>query len=195
VLVGLLLVVAPGAALVHVLITWVPGKVSLARLCDAVASHNSQLDAVCEQTQVFLDQVDQLRRCRETLAEPSRRAWLPQRDRDVVFDRLAEVFRAERVSLEQMTLDQPGLYAAVSRNNLLACERATIDCTGDYAALAGCLERITQLDLPLRITRLAWSQGQSGLRLTLQLEVPFVPGDALRTALANAAKLEEKDES
>ena len=35
-LIVLLLVVAPGAALTHLLITWVPGKVALARLDHAV---------------------------------------------------------------------------------------------------------------------------------------------------------------
>jgi hypothetical protein len=194
-LIVLLLVVAPGAALTHLLITWLPGKVALARLNGAVKDHTGRLDAVCVQTRVLLEQTDQLERSRAALDDPARRAWLPQRDRDGAFDQLAEAFRAADVSLEQMTLAEPALYAAVSRRNLLACERVTIDCTGDYVALAACLDRLVQLDLPLRITRLGWNHSPPQLRLTLQIEVPFVPDDALRTALADAAKLEDKDES
>jgi len=194
-LIVLLLVVAPGAALTHLLITWVPGRVELARLDHIVRDHTERLDAVCTQTRTLLAQLGQLERSRATLDDPAHRAWLPQRDRDGVFDRLADAFRAADVSLEQMTLAEPALYAAVSRQNLLACERVTVDCTGNYAALAGCLDRLAQLSLPLRITRLGWNQSPPQLRLTLHIEVPFVPDDALRTALAEAAKLEDKNES
>ena len=37
-----------------------------------------------------------------------------------------------------LTLEDPALYAAASRTNLLACERVTVECTGDYAALTAC---------------------------------------------------------
>jgi hypothetical protein len=195
VLIALLLVVAPGAALTHLFVTWVPGRVTLARLDQSVTDHAQRLDTVCTQTHTLREQTAQLQRCRTTLDDPTHRAWLPQRDRDGVFDQLVDAFRADHVSLEQMTLAEPGLYAAVSRQNLLACERVTIDCLGDYAALAACLDRVAQRELPLRITRLVWSHGPGGLRLTLQIQVPFVPDEALRTALADAARLEDKNES
>lgn len=190
-LIVLLLVVAPGAALAHLMLTWLPGKVALAHLNWAVTSHSRQLDAQCARGRELLEQSTQLRLAGAKLDDPARRGWLPQRDRERVFDQLADTFRDEGVSLEQMTLGEPGLYAAASRQNLLACERATIDCLGEYAALTRCLDRLVQLDWPLRITSLTWCQHAPGVRLTLQVEVPFVPDDALRTALADAAKLED----
>jgi hypothetical protein len=206
VLIVLLLGVAPGAALAHLLITWVPGRVMLARLDRTVRDGSGRLDALCAQNRALGEQSGQLERARAELDEPGHRAWLPRRDRDGVFDRLAEAFRDDHVSLEQMTFGEPGLYAAVDRRLLLACERVTINCSGDYAALARCLDRVAALGspgapgsstygLPLRITRLAWISNTSALRLTLQLEVPFAPDEALRTALAEAARLGDTHES
>ena len=194
-LVVLLLVVAPSAALTHLLITWLPGRVVLAHLDNAVQNDTGRLDALCAHNRTLIEQAGQLERARAGLDQAGQRAWLLQRDRDGVFDQLANAFRDERVSLDQMTFAEPSLYAAVSRRLLLACERITIDCTGDYAALTGCLDRVARLDLPLRPTRLAWVRKESGLRLTLQVEVPFVPDEALRTALADAARLEDKNDS
>jgi hypothetical protein len=201
-LIALLLVVAPGAALTHLLVTWVPGRVLLASLNRTVQFDAGRLDALCAQNRTLLEQTGRLEISRAALDDPARRAWLPQRDRDGVFDQLADAFRDERVSLEQMTFAEPRLYAALSRRLLLACERITIDCTGDYAALTACLDRVAALGsagaspgLPLRTTRLGWVSSGPVLRLTLQIEVPFVPDDALRTALADAAKLEDKNES
>ncbi len=194
-LIVLLLIVAPGAALTHLLITWVPGRVVLARLNSAVRDDAGRLDTLCARTRTLVEQTGQLERDRAGLDDPARRAWLPERDRDGVFDQLADAFRDERVSLEQMTFAEPSLYAALSRRLLLACERVTIDCTGEYSALTACLDRVAGVDLPLRTTRLAWTSSGPVLRLTLQVEIPFVPDDALRTALADAAKLEDKNES
>jgi hypothetical protein len=194
-LVAALLVAAPGAALAHLLYIWLPQRVIVARLNWTTTAQAARLDAVCARTRAVLDQTIELQRCSAALRDPARRAWLPERDRAGVFDRLADNFRADRVSLEQMTMDEPGLYAAVGRSNLLACERVTVHCTGDYAALTECLDRLRGLELPLRITRMTWSGETIPLRLVLQIEVPFVPDDALRTTLADAARLEDQHES
>jgi hypothetical protein len=80
----------------------------------------------------------------------------------------------------------------VDRNNLLACERINIECTGAYAELAACLDRISALDLPVRMTRLVWSVSDDQLRLNLNADVPFVPDTNLRKQLADAARLPEE---
>ena len=105
---------------------------------------------------------------------------------------MAEAFAAGHAALEHLTLEDPALYAAASRTNLLACERVTVECTGDYAALTACLDRIAGLDLPLRIAHLTWGPSGSNLSLALRIDVPFVPDATLGAALANAAKIEEQ---
>ncbi|MBU0616418.1 MAG: hypothetical protein KKI02_01740, partial [Planctomycetes bacterium] len=49
ILIALLLVAAPGAALAHVLLTWVPRQVALARLDREVTRERQRLDANLEQ--------------------------------------------------------------------------------------------------------------------------------------------------
>ena len=194
VLVVLLVVVAPGAALAHLLVTWVPGRVEVARLDREIARDTEQLDVEWEQNSRFQQQTDRLRQAAAETRQTSRRSWLPQRDRSRVFDSLAAAFDDDRVSIEQLTLGEPGLHAAVSRSSLLACERVTVLCTGSYAVLATCLDRVVGLDLPLRVAELSWSRAGARLQLSLQLEVPFVPDDPLREALAEAEGLVEEDD-
>ena len=192
VLVVLMLIVAPGAALAHLLITWVPGKFALARLDREISSDIRQLEIECELNTRLRGEVTQLQQA--AVHGPSGSSWLPARDRDVLFDRLASAFRTDVVSIEQLTFEQPGLYAAEARTNLLACERVTIRCTGDYAALTACLDRVISLDVPARCADLTWRRGDNQLILCLQLKVPFVPDEPLRLALADEAGLEESDE-
>ena len=193
-LVALLLVAAPGAALAHLLVTWVPTKLALAGVAREVAQCAQRLESSHAQNVALFEQTRRLQETQQVQDDRSRAAWLPQRDRDAVFDRLAEAFHADRVALEHLTLEDPALYAAASRTNLLACERLTIECSGDYAALAECLDRVNGLNLPLRITSLVWGRSGPRLSLTVRIDVPFVPDESLRATLASAAKIEEKNE-
>jgi len=191
-LVALLLVAAPGAALAHLLVTWVPTRLALAGLNRSVAQCAQQFESSHEQSSGLFAQTERLRQAQQALDDPSRQAWLPHRDRDAVFDQLAEAFGSDGAALERLTLEDPALHAAASRTNLLACERVTVECAGDYAALAACLDRIARLDLPLRIAHLTWGPSGSNLSLALRIDVPFVPDATLGAALANAAKIEEQ---
>jgi hypothetical protein len=193
-LVALLLVAAPGAALAHLLVTWVPPRLALAGLNRDVTQCAQQFELSHAQSSALFEQTARLRQAQQTLDEQSGRAWLPHRDRDAVFDQLAEALGAAGVTLEHLTLENPALYAAASRTNLLACERVTAECTGDYAALTVCLDRVARLDLPLRIAHLTWGQSGAQLSLALGIDVPFVPDETLGAALADAAKLEEQHE-
>jgi hypothetical protein len=173
-------------------VAWVPGHLGLIRLDRELSEQREELKTQCEQCTTLRAQIERLQQA--AAHDQARPAWLAQRDRHGVFDSLAEAFRDVRVSIERLTLDEPGLYAAVSRSSLLACERITVDCTGDYAGLAVGLDRVAALDLPIRISRLSWGQAGSQLRLSLELEVPFVPDESLRVALADDAGLVEEDE-
>ncbi len=185
----LLLVVAPGAALAHLLVTWLPERLAVVHLNREVTQHQQALDAEWQQgTRLQAE----LTRTQEALqAAHSQPCWLPRRDKDLVFDHVAAAFRAADVALEQLTLEDPGLYAAASRKDLLACERIAVRCTGSYAGLTGCLDSVAALDLPARVTQLAWGRGEGALALGVQLEVPFVPDATLTKLLADAAGLEE----
>jgi hypothetical protein len=191
VLVALLLVVAPGAALAHLLVNWLPARMSAQRLRAEVAQQSVVLAKACQEQASFSAATARLERALQT-QEPALPVWLPQRDRDGTFDRFAEALRDDRVTLDRLTFGDPAVYAAVNRNNLLACERINIECTGAYGELATCLDRISALDLPVRVTRLAWSVSDDQLKLNLNTEVPFVPDTNLRKQLADAAHLPEE---
>jgi hypothetical protein len=194
ILVALLLVVAPGAALAHLLVTWVPARLALTGLSRAVTRQAQEFESSNAHRAALFEQSQRLKAAHEALAERSRAAWLPHRDRDAVFDQLAEVFGTHGAVLEHLTLEDPGLYVAAARTNLLACEHVAVECTGDYAVLAAGLERASELDLPLRIAHLNWGPSDTKLRLSIRFDVPFVPDATLAKALADAAKLEDKHE-
>lgn len=193
VLVVLMLVVAPSAALAHLLVAWMPARLELGRLSRTISRQTQHLDADWKQCAELQARIDNLQQVAAARGE-SRPSWLPRRDRHGVFDRLAEAFRDECVSVERLTLDEPALYAAVSQSNLLACEQITVWCKGDYAPLASCLDRVIDLDLPVRFAHLSWSRAGMQLSLSLLLEVPFVPDETLRRALAEAAGLPEESD-
>ena len=192
VLITLMLVAAPGAALAHLLATWAPTQIEVVRLDREMARDVRQLDAELEHVAKLQQQTARLHSV--AAADEAWPDWLPERDQHGVFDRLAEAFRDERVTIEQLALGEPGVYAAASRTNLLACEQVSVLCLGDYAALTACLDRICELDLPVRFKELSWHRAGTRLELWLLLEVPFVPDERLRETLAHGAKLLEKDD-
>jgi hypothetical protein len=49
--------------------------------------------------------------------------------------------------------------------------------------------------VPVRCRRMVWVREDPGVRLTAQIEVPFVADAALRTELVGDSELEEPDES
>ena len=190
ILVMLLLIVAPGAALAHLLINWVPVQMELVRLDRVLTRDAAVLESELEQGVVLQGQNEKLRDI--TQAPRFYADWLPRRNRDGVFDRLAEAFRGTGVAIEQLTFDTPGFYAAAAYDNLLACERVSILCTGDYAGLTSCLERLQYLDTPVAVRELTWSRIEGRLTLAMKVDVPFVPDDTLRKTLADEAGLTEE---
>jgi hypothetical protein len=192
ILVVLLLIAAPGGALAHLLITWAPTQLELMTLEREVTRCGRRLDAEWDRMITLEQRAAQLR---ESVAVTAARVdWLPTRDRHGVFDRLAKALCDERVTIERLVFGEPIVYTAVSRADLLACEQVTALCTGDYAALTACLDRINQTNLPLRFVSMSWRRTDERLALALQLQVPFVPDETLREALANEADLPEKND-
>jgi hypothetical protein len=191
ILIVLLLVAAPGAALAHLLVTWAPIQLENIRLDRSVTRYTKRLDAEIKHSTELQQRTAHL----QELAQATTRGsdWLPARDRHGVFDRIAEVLRDQHVTIEQFSLGEPALYAAVSGDNLLACEQVSALCTGDYAALTECVDRIEALDLPVRVSKLSWRRTGERLALALQLEVPFVPDQALCAALADKAGLPKEN--
>jgi hypothetical protein len=195
VLVGLVLCVAPTAALLHLLITWLPGNVTVARLSAETEACTRQVDARAEEIRAVNAALTRLNTTQGALDATASTEWLPRRERDHVFDSVAQALDDDQVSIDQLTLDDPGLYAAAGRSNLLACERVAIACTGTYAGLTRCLDRLLTLPLPLRVAHLRWSGSNGVLKLSLHVDVPFVPDDTLRNALADEARLEKENAS
>jgi hypothetical protein len=194
VLVGTLLIAAPGAAVGHLLWTWAPARLTLLRLETGVTQRASAIARTVADAAAVQERCAQLGAARRP-ADPAAALWLARRDRDGVFDRVAGAVRAPGVAVERLQLEAPALYAAAGRSNLLACERVVLDCTGEYAELGRCLDRLIALELPVRITRLAWTGTAPRLSLALELEIPFVPDDELRASLADAAHLKDAVES
>lgn len=192
VLVVLMLVVAPTAALVHLLLSWLPGTVAIARL-----DYQTQAAARdFERVSTELESVEKgIRKLRAAAAQGDRHAragWLPKQDRQGVLKAVARALDDERVSVEQFTPADPALYAGVSRSVLLACDAITVVCAGEYDALTACLDRLADLEYPKRFAEVGWTRSGQTLRLTVRLEFPFVPDDALRDALADIGGLEDE---
>ena len=188
VLTTVLLITAPGAAVAFMLLDWAPERIAARRVYADARRDAAAVAEARARTGVASKQLESLEQAE---GEARLAPWLSKRDHDAVSDRFAEAFRHPLLSVDRLTLDEPGLYAAESRDNLLACERATIECTGPYAALTECLDRLFELGLPLRITRLTWTVNGAQMRLAMNVDVPFIPDDPLRTQLATAAKLKE----
>lgn len=193
VFVALLLIAAPGAALGHLVWTWVPARVAVAQLRQDIALQSEVVDREQLLTEALRARSAQLEQSQGT-RDASTALWLPRRDRDGVFDQIAGAFRSPQIAIDRLTLDEPGLYAAAARSNLLACERVALDCSGEFTGLTQSLDRLASLELPLRIPRLIWAADGHVLRLSLNLEVPFVPNDELRNKLADVAHLADEQD-
>ena len=189
-LVTALLVAAPVAALAHLALNWAPARLAVVRLSHTIDQRSQTLVSTATEAERLREQCVTLER--RAAAGQAGNAWLPHRERDSVFDRLAEAFRDPGVSMDRLTLDEPGLYVATTRTNLLACERALVECTGAYRPLADCLDRLAETGLPLRIVRLNWASNGATLTLGLQIEIPFSPDESLACKLADAARLEDR---
>ena len=191
-LVMLMLVAAPCAALAHLLIVWVPDQVAVVQLSSDVTRTSARLEAERDQHQRFRDEIERMEQLRTERARQAE--WLPQRQKDAVFDCLAEAFSDPRVSIEQLTLGEPDLYVGVSATALLACEQAQVVCQGDYEALTECLDRLFAAPLPLRVAQLAWRPAGEALSLDIRIQVPFTPDSDLRAVLARGAGLEVEED-
>ena len=193
ILVMVMLFIAPTAAIAHLLLTWAPETFTLKRLSRSV---HQNAETIAEQ----LEQLEQLRLNTErlkTLAADQGafgRSWRPRREHSRVSDLLAETLRGGGVTLEQLVFNQAGLYAASPEGGVLACEQVTVVCRGPYTGLTGCLDRLAELDLPIRITQATWQRAEQNLELTMEMQIPFVPEGALETLLREEAGLEEEEE-
>ncbi len=195
IVVALMLVAAPVAALAHILIALVPGKITEQRLASNVVQSTAALETTWQETSDYTARAVQLEQALADENEDAAAArWMSQRASTMVFDAMAEVFDDPGVSIDQLTFEEPALFGAADRQNLLACERCHIVCMGSYASLTECLDRLNQLTFPLHITDMLWARSGEFLRLELLIEIPFVPDEGLREALADQAGLEEDDE-
>ena len=192
-LVMVMLFIAPTAAIAHLLLTWAPATFTLQRLS---RSAHRDAETIAEQ----IEQLEQLRlntKRLKTLAVDQGdvgRSWLPRREHSRVSDLLAETLQGDGVTLEQLVFNQAGLYGASPEGGVLACEQVTVVCHGPYAGLTDCLDRLAELDLPIRIVQVAWQRTEQNLALTMEMQIPFVPEGALETILREEAGLEEEEE-
>ena len=193
ILIAVLLVAAPGAALAHLVVSWIPSRLEVARLEKEIARRTEGLDAEWRRCEELRAQ-RQMLRAATAVRDAAGARWLPQRDEHGVFDRVAEAFRDNRVSIEKLTMEDPKLYPVTSESALLAYEPITIYCAGGYTALTNCLDRLMELGVPLRCADLAWQRTGEKLELSMRLEAPFVPDEPLRTALADAAGIREQND-
>jgi len=193
-IIAFLLVGAPAAALGHLLASWLPTSFALTRLQRQTAEEAGRVEQESQQCAQIREEIARLR----ALADESERSatplWLPGRQSHTVFDALGRVFDRQRVSIRQLKLDEPGLYAVVPPDCVLACEDVTIECAGTYAALTDGLDSLEALDLPLRFRHATWLCEGDRLRFVARVQVPFLPGDALRQTLAGDVEFEESDE-
>jgi len=194
VLLLLLLVGAPVAALAHALIAWVPATVVVARLQRQTARDAAETEAQWRECRRIQQEMTRLR---AIAAEHRRRTvppCLPERQSHAVCEKLGKTLSDDRILVQKLKLDAPRLYAVVPPRDVVACEDITIECRGDYPALTGWLDRMAGLDVPVRFKRIAWRRERGRLTLTTRVEVPFVADPALRAALVGEAELEETDE-
>ena len=194
VLLLLLLVGSPVAALAHALIAWVPATVVVARLQRQTARDAAETEAQWRECRRIQQEMTRLR---AIAAEHRRRTappCLPERQSHAVCEKLGKTLSDDRILVKKLKLDAPRLYAVVPPRDVVACEDITIECCGDYPALTGWLDRMAGLDVPVRFKRIAWRRERGRLTLTTRVEVPFVADPALRAALVGEAELEETDE-
>jgi len=192
VLVVVLLVVAPGAALAHLFTAWLPGEIALRGVRQALARDS---ETVARETAAAAELWQKLEAPSGKAGAERCVSWLPGRQRNEVFERIAAALRQPEVTIEELTLGQVGVYAAVSPAALLACERVNVRCQGDYAGLTVCLDRLAELKLPVCVTELRWERHGKRLELWMQLAVPFEPDEELAGELAKAHGLIRKDAS
>jgi hypothetical protein len=191
----LLLIGAPAAALAHALIAWLPTTVVVVRLQRQTARDVAEAEAQWRECHRIQQEMTRLRTIAVEHQEQTAPPCLPERQSHTVCEKLGKTLSDERVLVRKLKLDAPGLCAVVPPRDVVACEDITIECCGDYRALTRCLDRMAGLDVPVRFKRIAWRRERGQLMLTARVEVPFVAGAALRAALVGEAELEETNES
>jgi hypothetical protein len=191
----LLLGGAPAAALGHLLLTWLPPAVAVLRLQRQAARETVEIEAEWREYHRIREQVTRLRGIASQHDGQRASPCLPNRQPHTVFEKLGQLLSDERISVRQLKFAEPCLCAVVPPRDVLACEDITLECSGDYAALSQCLDRMLSLDVPVRCRQMVWLGEGDALRLTAQIEVPFVADAVLRQELIGEAELEELDES
>lgn len=194
VLLLLLLVGAPVAALAHALIAWVPATVVVARLQRQTARDAAETEAQWRECGRIQQEMTRLRAIAAEHRRQTAPPCLPERQSHAVCEKLGKTLSDDRILVQKLKLDAPRLYAVVPPRDVVACEDITIECRGDYPALTGWLDRMAGLDVPVRFKRIAWRRERGRLTLTTRVEVPFVADAALRAALVGEAELKETDE-
>lgn len=182
-----LLALPPLLLLAHVTLRWGPVAVARAQTraeLDQCTRDYEQVRAEQAQLQLGLARLlNALKSDDSANAVP----WLPQQDSDRTFDAVAAAWTAPHVAIEQLRIEPAELFAAHDPNALLALESVHVSATGDYAGIAACLDRMMDIDLPLRVRELSWSRHGGTLRFEGVFGVAFEPQGALREALAAKA--------
>jgi len=186
------LVVAPLATGAHLLATWAPPHMRVARLRsgldDATLRVQQQVQQTCEQHKI-------LAALRRNIARMQRErpAWLPRRDAAGVLRTLTRTLSDAGVRIEHATLDEPDLFAAVDAYTILAAERLRLRCRGSYETLTRALDQLRRTPLPLYPQRITWRRVEDQQELEIEAMVPFVPQGDLRKRMVERAGLEDED--
>ncbi|MGE0481423.1 MAG: hypothetical protein AB7Q17_13225 [Phycisphaerae bacterium] len=188
-----LLAAAPLAVLVHTVGWCLPAL--HAEQCHArcLADEQAEIEAALADCRALRARAAAIRGLADQASTRLPESWLPERRRDFVFDQLAAAVTLPGVRVHAIQARPPTAYPGGSRDRLLAAERISLDCRGEYGPLTRALDGLSAFDPPLRITSVHWWPRDDALALTLDVEVAFVPDDEQRIALADAAGLDEAD--
>ena len=190
-LVVLMLVAAPGAALAHLLIHWVPESLALRRLTTDVRERSDELQGQTVKLAELQAQAKEMRKLVNIQVDQLKTQWLEKRTQDEVSEIVANTLEGDGVQVDRISFGSPALFAADEQAGVLACEEVSVSCSGNYEGLVRGLDAFEQIALPYRITHMAWSCNRSSIQLTLDLQIPFVPDKELDKKLSMEAGFDE----
>ena len=193
-LVILMLVVAPGAALAHLLINWAPESLALNRMTRDLHQHAAALEAYVSALATLQQQTTQMRELADKQSNRIKQQWLGKRAQDDVSEQIADALEGDGVRVDRISFGSPALFAAAEEAGVLACEDVSVACSGSYEGLVLRLDAFEKLDLPCRLTHTAWSRDRGAIEVTLDLQVPFLPEGELDAALRVEAGINEDDD-
>lgn len=184
-----LLIGGPLAAMLPLVVGWLPAQMRAARLKSDVETLSGQIASDSREVQALRARIEIARRERTVRQETEATRWLSHRDERSVFEHCAAAMSGAAITVKRLVLAPPRRFAGQSRENLLAADRVEAVLSGDYAGLTHCLDALAEVAIPLRCSELTWRRQGREQELRLTLDAPFVPDAALAAKLAERSDL------